>query len=229
MKMAELKLGKAVQITVIRQEYKLHLVSKIEAVYDDHFAVTLIEGNGRKFVFKETDEITVIYKEENRLYKFTKLKGAIEQLDGDYVHTFYGPKEGVSFNRRNAYRVFLGEEGMFSWTASGHEEVLHAYRDRMHEAEGQNLTKGCVCMIKDISENGACICTNEGLNVSDYIGFELMTEMGKIRCIGKIVRASSNREGIYRNIYGVKFTEVSSIITKYVFAVQRQQLKKRKQ
>ncbi len=229
MKLKELKLGKSIEITVIREDYKLRLVSKIEDAQEDHISVTLIEGNGRRFVFKDTDQIEFIYKDNNRLFRFKNMSGVLEELDGTYVHSFYGPNEGESYNRRDAYRVYIGEESVFSWAADGHQSVLHDFKENMHEAEGEKLKKDCPCIIKDISENGACIYTNEMLEESDSVSFELMTSLGKIRCIGKVVRATTEHKGIYRNVYGIKFTEVSSIITKYIFAVQRLQLKKTRQ
>ncbi|MDO5293816.1 MAG: PilZ domain-containing protein [bacterium] len=226
MEMKELKLGRSIEILVTREDYKLHLISKLEDVCEDHISVTLIEGNGRKFIFKDTDQIEFIYKDDNRLYKFRHLKGAITVLDNTYVHSFYGPVEGESFNRRNAFRVFLGEENTFSWTGNGYEEILHEYREKMEEANGERLTKDCPCIIKDLSENGAGIFTNERLELSDFVSFELLTSLGKIRCIGKVVRVSNERQGMYRTLYGVQFTEVSNVISKYIFAVQRLQLKK---
>lgn len=226
MRLGELRLGKSIEIFVTRDKYKLRLVSKIEDVAYDHIAVTLITGNGRAFQFQEQDKIEFIYKDDQRLWKWNRVTGTIESLDGSYVHCFYGPIEGESFNRRNAYRVFLGEEVRFYWIKQGQTQTLLDHKDDLDQLEDPLLTKNARGIVKDLSEGGAGLYTNERLELHDAVSFSIITTMGTIQCIGEVVRLTDEKSGTYRRFVGIQFVEVSNIISKYIFAVQRVQLQK---
>ena len=228
MHLGELKLGKSIEIYVTRDRYKLRLVSKIEDVAYDHIAVSLITGNGRVFQFQEKDHIEFIYKDEQRLWKWSGMTGTIEKLDDTFVHCFYGPADGESYNRRNAYRVYIGEETRFHWIKNGSIQVLQDNIEDMSEVEEPGLTKNASGHLKDISETGAGIYCNEDIKLHDAVSFKLITRVGIIKCIGEVVRITNETNGIYRRFIGINFVEVSSVISKYVFLVQRLQLKKSK-
>lgn len=226
MRLHELKLGKSVEIYVTREEYRLRLVSKIEDVQLDHIAVTLIVGGGRVFPFQEGDKIEILYKEQERLWKFSNVKAKVEKLDEDNVHCFYTNKEAENYNRRNAFRVYIGEETLFHWVKKGHDELLHDNKTNILEIESPFLTKNCEGMIRDLSESGAGFYSDENLEEGACISFQLITEFGLIRCIGQVVRKARAQEGNYRYFYGIAFSEVSNIMSKYLFALQRLYLQK---
>lgn len=225
MRLKELKLGKSIELYVTRDKYKLRLVSKIEDVASDHIAITAIRGHGRIFQFVETDQIEFIYKDEQRLWRFVKLKAVPEQLDGEIVHCLYGNSEGESFNRRNAYRVYLGEEIRFDYVKAGHEAVLYD-KEEFEEEKHPYLFRRNDGIVKDLSETGAGIYSNEILEKHDVLSFSLLTNLGRIDCKGEVVRTCKESHGMYRNYYGVSFTQVSNSIAKYIFVLQRQQLQK---
>ena len=226
MQLGELKLGKSIEIFVTRDRYKLRLVSKIEDVANDHIAVTLITGNGRVFHFQEQDKIEFIYKDEQRLWRWAGITGTIEKLDDSYVHCFYGPMEGDSFNRRNAYRVFVGEDIKFHWIKKGNTQFLIDHKDDILDVEEPRLTKDALGLLKDISETGAGIYSNEKMELHDAVSFKLITCVGTIECVGEVVRVTEEKNGTYRRFVGVTFVHVSNLISRYVFTVQRLQLKK---
>ncbi len=226
MRLGELKLGKSIEIYVTRDKYRLRLISKIEDVAFDHIAVTLITGSGRAFQFQENDKIEFIYKDEQRLWRWSRLTGTIEKLDDSFVHCFYGPIEGESFNRRNAFRVYLGDEIRFCWIKKGKGELLLSHKDDLNQVTDPLLTKNAHGLVKDLSETGAGIYTNERLELQDMVSFELITPFGTIHCVGRVVRMTDDSEGNYRRFAGISFVEVSNIISKYIFAVQRIQLQK---
>lgn len=221
MRLQNLKLGKSIEIIVTRGEYRLRLVSKIEDVQLDHIAVTLIVGGGRVFPFQDTDTIEFIYKDQERLWKFSNIKARVEKLDDTAVHCFYTISKGETYNRRNAFRVFVGEEINFFWVPKGHNDILHENKMNINEVDSPYLKKDCEGVIKDLSEGGAGIYTNERLELNDCVSFRLITEYGLIHCIGEVVRRTSVTEGNYRHFYGISFAEVSNVMSKYLFNLQR--------
>ena len=228
MKLKDLKIGKSIEIFVLRDKYRLKLISKIEKRAIDHICITLIKGNGKVFQFLEGDRILFIYKDEGKLYRFKNLKGGIKKINDSYVHVLYGIEDGESFNRRKTFRVPIEEEHNFSWAGKGREEILYKFKERMEFVDHKGVSKDCPCLIKNLSEQGVGICTNEGLQVSDFVSFQFDSRFGKVYCIGQVVRSDKEPLGKYSNFYGVEFKEVSNNIAKYVFEMQRLNLRVRK-
>lgn len=226
MRLEELKLGKSIEIIVTRDQYRLRLVSKIEDVANDRIAITLITGNGKVFQFQEKDKIEFIYKDDKRLWRWRGLKGTIEKLEDSYVHCLYGPREGEHFNRRNAYRVFVGEEIKFHWIKQGKLQILLDNKEDMESVNEPLLVKNAQGLLKDISETGAGFYSNERLELHDAVTFRLITCVGVIHVIGEVVRITHEGNGNYRKFFGISFVEVSNIINKYVFTLQRIELQK---
>lgn len=226
MRLEELKLGKSIEIFVTRDQYRLRLVSKIEDVAKDHIAISLITGNSKAFQFQEHDNVEFIYRDESRLWRWKGLKGTIEKLEGAYVHCLYGPSEGERFNRRNAYRVFVGEEIKFHWIKQGKTQILLENKEDLENLEEPLLVKNASGLLKDISETGAGFYSNENLELNDAVSFKLITCVGVIHAIGEVVRVTHEGNGNYRKFFGISFVEVSRIISKYVFTLQRIELKK---
>lgn len=218
MRLEELKLGSPIEIHVIRGEYKLRLVSKIEAVLGNTLSISLIASKGRAFPFYEADEIDVVYKDRHRLYRWKNVSVTLDKYEEFYVHVItVKQQEGEPFNRRNSFRVYVGEEMEISWRKN--EEVTAA------SLENKDATTYVIPgLIKDMSEGGAGICTDSLLRVKDEVKFVLSTECGLVECIGDVVRIQNNEHGIYKKFYGIEFTKVSNNISKYLFALQRLQL-----
>lgn len=220
MRLEELKLGSPVEIHVIRGEYKLRLVSKIEAVLGNTISISLIASKGRAFPFHEADEIEVVYKDRHRLYRWKNVSVTLDKYEEFYIHVItVKQQEGEPFNRRNSFRVYVGEEVEVSWKKN--EEIKAANIENMDAKVYETIG-----LVKDMSESGAGICTDALLQLKDEVRFALRTEFGMVESIGEVVRIQNNEHGIYKKFYGIEFTKVSNNISKYLFALQRLQLQK---
>ncbi len=226
MRLEELKLGKSIEIYVTRDQYKLRLVSKIEDVAYDHIAISLIKGTRKAFQFQQQDEIEFIYRDDQMLWKWTGVIGTMEKLDDSFVHCLYSSEKGVRYNRREAYRVFIGEEVIFHWVKQGNIQVLQDNKEAISDVEDPRLTKNANGLLKDISETGAGIYCNENLQLHDAVSFKLITCVGMIQCIGQVVRVVDEKNHHFHKFVGISFVEVSNLISKFVFTEQRMQLKK---
>ncbi len=110
MLLERIPIGKTLEIEVDREGYRYHLVSKVEKTGIIRVCVTAIKSNGITFNFRPKDEIRLVYRDENQMWEWTKVKAGTMKLDGDMVHYFDIVNKGQSFNRRNAYRVILDED-----------------------------------------------------------------------------------------------------------------------
>lgn len=222
MYLANMKVGKSIEINVTREEESFRLVSKIEEVFKDKIYITLIRGNKKPFQFLPDDKIEFIYRDQTRIYLFREVKGTFAKLDDMYVHCLFCDQKGEAYNRRNAFRVYMGEAVKADIAKRGHEEFLHD--KEIDEEKKKFLLYNQSVLIKDLSETGTAIYCNENLQDGDYIEFQLKTELGSIHVRGEIVRKQDESQGIYRQLYGINFVQKTNNLTKFIFARQRKLL-----
>lgn len=105
-----IELGKTLEIYVDRDGYRYRLVSKVEQTSVRRICVTAITANGRAFLFRPTDEIRIVYRDDEQMWEWMQVKAGLAKLEGEPVHYFEISNKGRSFNRRNAYRVSINED-----------------------------------------------------------------------------------------------------------------------
>lgn len=115
MLLENIELGRTLEIYVDREGYRYRLVSKVEKTSARRVCVTAISANGRAFRFHSEDVIRLVYRDEEQMWEWNKVKGGLAKLEGSPVHYFDIPNKGRSFNRRNAYRVDLNEDVEFGY------------------------------------------------------------------------------------------------------------------
>lgn len=110
MLLENIALGKTLEIYVDRDGYRYRLVSKVEQTSVRRVCVSAITANGKAFMFQPGDEIRLVYRDEEQMWEWLKVKGGLAKLDGSPVHYFEISNLGRSFNRRNAFRVSLDQD-----------------------------------------------------------------------------------------------------------------------
>ncbi len=237
----EMMIGRPLEIFITREGYHYRVVSKIEHVSDGCACVTLIASKTRVFEFLETDKVDLVYREEEKMWKWRSVVGGVTEVCGQKLHCFYSEEEGESFNRRNAYRVFVGEKLVveylvydakrlrdFDLTQELHSEMVFNY-----DADADAMRADCFryvecrAVLKDISEDGAGLYMDQKLEPGDEITFDFQTrDFGIINCRARIVRRLESRQGSFRYYYGCRFKETSRNLSKYIYEMQRKQLRK---
>lgn len=115
MLLENIAIGKTLEIYIDREGYRYHLVSKVEQTGVRRIFVTAITANGRAFLFHPEDDIKIVYRDEEQMWEWPKVKAGLAKLEGAPVHYFDIVNKGNSFNRRNAYRVDVNEEVEFGY------------------------------------------------------------------------------------------------------------------
>lgn len=216
MQIKEMLLGRKLEILVDREGYHYRLVSKVEGTAENAVAVTLIAAKGRVFHFTETDDVTIIYRGTERMWKWDHVKPGLARLDGVAVHTFSSKEQGQIYNRRESFRVPIGESLLMSRIVSITEE-----EDEVVE----NVTK-FEALLADLSVNGAGIYSNEEMALGTTIVFEMPTNLGILSCRGDIVRKTEVYDKPFHYFYGCGFTVVRKELERYLFERQRLMLQK---
>ena len=225
MQLKEMRLGKSLEINICRDDYHLDMVSKIEAVEENKVYVSLIVGRTRVFQFAEGDSIEIIYNIGDRLYKWKDVQGAIVNLDGEYVHCLEvnGPSE--SYNRRESYRVYLGEKVKLTIVDSKFSDIAF-YESELNKTDNRMyVRKDVEAYVNDISESGLSIYTHEKMNVEDVVRLQLYTEQGEIEGVYEVVRIEEQHQNNYGTFYGLRCLKVTNNLTKFIFAEQRKRIR----
>lgn len=244
MRMEGMKVGKGLDVFITREGYKYHLVSKVEKAENNKVFISLIASGKRIFRFLNTDEIEIIYRDGDRMWKWTHVKGGITKLDGEDVHFLQSNKDGISYNRRDAFRVPVNREvNLLVYTPKADEEQTEStesdkkwssYRyqecDEFSGLEMELYNRQVIpVFLKDLSEGGMGIYSKFPLKEGTTVVLDFMTEMGKMLCKGEIIRSSSGNFGKYSLLYGCEFSQVDKNLGKYLFKLQREILHRERQ
>lgn len=116
-------MGRTMEVHVIREDYHYRLISKVEDVNSHRVCMTAIASNGRFFNFKPEDKVRLVYRDQENMWEWNRVKVALAKLDGIPVHYFEIRDQGRSINRRDAYRVKLLEETLIGfYTVPGKQQ-----------------------------------------------------------------------------------------------------------
>ncbi len=212
----EMMLGKKLEIVLEREGYHYRLVSKVEGTAEGSVAVSAIVAKGRMFHFEEGDDVSIIYHGGERMWKWEHVKTGLARLEGEMVHTFSSREKGQVYNRRDAFRVSIGESILMN-------RVIDVKDDG---DEVKEITGSFEALLSDLSVNGAGLYTNEEMDIDTIISFDMPTHMGVMSCRGKIIRKTGVTDKPFRNFYGCEFVRVRKELERYLFERQRLMLKK---
>ncbi|MDD5934381.1 MAG: PilZ domain-containing protein [Clostridiales bacterium] len=218
MLLGDTKIGKPIDIYINRDGVNYRVASKIEDARDGRVCITLIASAKRIFQFLDTDVIDIVYRTNDRMWKWSNVKGGITELDGEKFHCLYSDKPGESYNRRNAFRVSISDMVNLSYKIN--------LEGDFDEAEECYRTEHCPAMLRDISELGVGFYTNEVLSAGTEISFEFPTDVGEIKCYAVVIRFFESRQSRFKYYYGARFIETNRTLTKYIYDRQRQELAK---
>lgn len=233
MRLEDLKVSKGIEVFITREEYRYHLITKVEAVGPGKVYVSLIARGARAFAFKNTDYIEIVYKDRDRMWKWGGVKPGIATLEGYQVHYFESFKDGTSFNRRDTYRVQIMTAMEMTHFSPVNSEVDMSDFDMDASAKeliAIGIEKSIVnVVVKDISESGIGFHSPTNMRVGDRFRIRFLTEFGFMTCEGEIIREVEQVWNRFRLFYGCSFTKVDKNLSKYIFAQQRLHLQKERQ
>lgn len=236
MLLENIAIGRTIEILVDREGYCYRLTSKVEAVNSKRVCVTYIAANGRAFAFDPDDSVKIVYKDSDQMWEWDNVRAGAGKLNNEAVHFFDIRDGGKSYNRRNAYRVAIEQQIMVGYYDQFGTPVKSSVMQVIPPKEGLVIPKEMTIpkfekgMVRDISETGVGICTNFEFRIDDGLFFTLKSPYGNINVRAQVVRKSELRasKNKYINYYGCVITETESKLAKYIFEIQRQNIKEKK-
>lgn len=216
MQIKDMLVGKKLEVMVDRDGYHYRFLSKVEGTAENAVAVTLIAAQGRMFHFTDTDDVSLLYRGTERMWKWEHVKPGVAKLDGAPVHTFFSKVPGQVYNRRESFRVQIGESLLMRRIISVEEE-----NDEIIEKDIK-----FDALLSDLSVNGAGLYANEDMEIGTTIVFDMPTNIGILTCRGEVVRKSDVSNKPFQYFYGCDFTVVRKEMERYLFERQRLMLQK---
>lgn len=203
----EISKGGAVELEVKCNGKNMNFKSDIVVVKNSSVLINTIKVNDQTIGFSDKFQINFLYKSDGRLFLWENVGVKLVKYDGGIYHKIDLSGEGKPYNRRDAYRMYIGEDmPVYVNTASGPTALS--------------------VLVKDISETGVGFITKDDIDIDRTIRLKLKDNNSIISLSGVIVRKEFlNNLGSF--LYGCKFNEKSTHLAKYIAKKQGEILRKK--
>ena len=189
-----------VKFEYLGKDYDMQL--SLFAKYHEYIVVPAILDKG---IPRDPDDLKdkrIIYKTQNGIFEYSDIKVELRTLSENYVYKIASGQDVVKLNRREAYRVFIGESIVIKCTSANNKE------------------RTFMAILKDISILGMGIVSANEIGVGDYIETVYQVNNGlRILLNGTVIRVS-DMSGRRSRVYGIKFDGRTEVLSKII--MQRQ-------
>ncbi len=203
----ELSKAAMIELEVRCNGKTMNFQSDIIQVINNSVLITSIKVNDQTLGFSDKFMINFLYKTEGKLYIWENVNVKLVKYESRVYHMIDLFGEGKPYNRRDAYRMYIGEDmPVYVNTASGPTALS--------------------VLVKDISETGVGFISKEDIDIDRTVRLKLKDGNVIISISGIIVRKEFLRNlGSY--LYGCKFTEKNIHLPRYIARKQSEILKRK--
>lgn len=205
MKLNDINTGEILEITFSYMDKECNIELSLFDKNGCNIVVPAILYKDKPILPDHLQDKKITYKTERGFYEYSDFCMNLKMLNDKYIYCINCEEEGERVNRRETYRVFVGEDTIVKHTNDKGEE------------------KTFKAMIGDISISGMSIISSYEMNVGDSIETLYKSETYRVMLQGIIVRtAETNKKN--SKLYGIKFNERTEVLGK---AIMRRQLENR--
>lgn len=181
--------------------------SEVAHIVNNSILIAPIKVNEQTIGFSDSCQINFLYVSEGKLYLWERAYVKLVKYDGVIYHKIDIFGDGTPFNRRDSYRMYIGEDmPLYVNTASGPTALS--------------------VLIKDLSETGVGFIAKEDIDIERTIRLKLKDNNIVLNLSGIIVRKEFlNNLGCY--LYGCRFNEKNDKLSKYIAKKQGEALRKK--
>lgn len=187
---------------------KLDFNSQLSVIRDDYLLIDLIVVNSKIVNFPSKIKTDMLYYDnEGKLFLWEDINiTPVMFKDGNKYHKIDMPaNEGVKYNRRGNYRLYVGEDMKLDIRKGANRDTVTA-------------------LIKDVSATGFAFVYKEDYDIGQKVTLHFDAGNGKIFDFpGKVVRKQYN-ENIKASIYGCTINDPMGIMRKIVASQQQKKL-----
>lgn len=181
--------------------------SEVILVINNSILISPIIVNEQTIGFNDNCRVNLIVKIEGKVFLWDNVTVKLVKYDGIIYHKIDIFGEGKPYNRREAYRMYIGEDmPIYINTSSGPLSVS--------------------VLVKDLSETGVGFISKEDLDLDRTIRLRLKDSHSIISLSGIIVR-KEYLPHLDSFLYGCKFNEKNNRLGNYIARKQGEALRKK--
>ncbi len=180
---------------------------EIAHIINNSILTAPIKVNDQTIGFSDNCQINFLYVYEGKLYLWENVIVKLVRYDSNIYHKIDLYGEGKHFNRRDAYRMYIGEDmPIYVNTVSGPTAIS--------------------VLVKDISETGVGFITKEDIDLERTIRLRIKDNATLISISGIVVRKEFQKN-LSAYLYGCKFNEKNEKLARFIAKKQSEALRKK--
>lgn len=205
MNIDDIEQGFVIELEIKKGDSKTSIKSAIATKHGDRIMLDPITMDGKIVGFSDDVVVNMLYPINDSLFVWHDVKISPVKFEKNIYHAVTVDTEGEKMNRRDSFRVYIGQKmTVTSFTSVGPEssEVL----------------------IKDISESGFAFIDTKPIKIGGVVRLTLEIEKSHYLCLtAKVVRSEERDRADM--LYGCKFMERNKILGEYLMRFQRDKAK----
>ena len=201
----ELSKSADIEVDVKCNGKTMNFRSEIKLIKNNSILINSIKVNDQTIGFSEKCTINFLYKYEGKLYIWENVNVKLVKYDGLIYHKIDLSGEGKAYNRRDAFRMYIGEDMIIYINTANGPSALQV-------------------LVKDISETGVAFITKEDFDIERTFRLRLKDDTLVVNLSGVIVRKEFLSH-LDSNLYGCKFLEKNQMLGKFIALKQGEQLR----
>jgi len=203
----EIQIGANIELEVKYNGRKTSFRSQVIGIKDSTIIINPITVDDQTLGFTENYQVNFLYIIDRKVFCWEDVKVKLVKYDEYICHTIEVSGEGMPYNRRNSYRMYIGEDmPLYINTASG--------------------TTTINVLVKDISETGVAFITKDDLSIHRTFRLKLKDRNRNITLTGIIIR-KDYLEHLESYLYGCKLNENNKTLGKFIAKRQMEILRKK--
>jgi c-di-GMP-binding flagellar brake protein YcgR len=204
---SEIPIGSKVELEVRYSGRTLSFDSDVKLIINNTILITPIVFNDQTVGFNDNCRINLIVKVDGKVYLWNNVTVKLVRYDGAIYHKVDAEGKGVPYNRREAYRMYIGEDmPLYVNTANGPLALS--------------------VLVKDLSETGVAFITKEELDIDRIVRLKIKDKNLILNMSAVIVRKEFLPH-LDSFLYGCKFNERNNKLGNYIARKQGEALRKR--
>ncbi|NLL71989.1 MAG: PilZ domain-containing protein [Clostridiales bacterium] len=199
--------GTSIEIEIRLNGHLMSFHSEVDLTFKDSILIAPIIYNEKTIGFDEDCLMHLIVNSNDKVYLWDIIEIKLVRYEDKIYHKIDVQGEGRPYNRRDAFRIYIGEDmPIYINTANGPAALS--------------------VLVKDISETGVGFISKEELEIERTIRLKLKDHHYIINLSGKIVRKEFLPH-LNSFLYGCKFIEKDQKLGGFIARKQGEQLRQR--
>ena len=208
MQISEIQIGANIEIEVKYNGRNVSFRSQIVLIEDSSIIINAITVDEQTLGFSENCQINFLYIVDGKVFAWENVTVKLIKYEGKLYHLIVLSGEGIPYNRRNSYRMYIGED-------------MPLYINTPNGSSAINV------LVKDISENGVAFITKDDLSINRTFRLKLKDSNNRFITLSGIIIRKEYLEHLQSYLYGCRFNENNSTLGRYIAQRQIELLRKK--